>query len=281
MANITQVAKKRGYGVVGPCPFSPEQVKWCFESARKLKSPLIICSHASLKISMPVEVAGEAVKFYAKMFDDVPVALCLDHGDSYEDATRGIRAGFTGVMIDKSMCPDEENIRVVKEVVRMAHSMNIAVEGAIGGVPWRDATFDEVEAYLTKIDPFKKFVEETGVDAVAVAVGSFHGDNKKGDSIMHYDLIAQLKEASPAALVMHGCSGSGDNGIINSAKAGITKFNVGGELVEGAMNGLINFIDEDKEKSIHEVNYLINSMKTGYASKLERFMTMVGSTNKY
>ncbi len=280
MGDMLKTAKAKGYGIVAPCPMSPEQIKWCFESARKLKAPVIICNHAFLPTSMPIEVAGDAVNFYSKHYPEVPASLCLDHGENLEAAVRAIKAGYTGVMIDRSMCPDDENIEVLKEVVKMAHAMDVGVEGAVGGVPWRDATPEEVEAYLTKVDIFKRFVKETEVDAVAVAVGSFHGDNKTGTSNMHYNLIAELKEASPAALVMHGCSGSGSEGITNSARYGITKFNVGGELVDGAIKGIQSFLEEEEGKDDSTARAFLSSMSQGYCKNLEHFITMVGSVNK-
>lgn len=276
MSMILRKARAERYGVIGPCPMNAEQVKCCFEAAQNMKAPVIICSHGSLKTSMAIEDIADVAHFYAKRFPEVPAALCLDHGTGYEAAVRAIRAGFTGVMVDCSMDPLEHNIQVVKEVVPMAHAAGVGVEAAVGGVPWRDATPEEIEAYLTNVQDFKRFVEETNVDAVAVAVGSSHGDNKK-EVCIRYDLIAALREAAPAAMVMHGCSESGDEHIRKAATTGIAKLNIGGDLVAAGVRNVRAYMNQNPE---HTYPDMLDAICAGYRAQLEHFMEITNSKNR-
>src|SRR5690606_32288507 len=120
----------------------------------------------------------------------VPVALHLDHGSSFEIAMKCIRAGFSSVMFDGSHYPFEENVRLTKEIVKAAHAMGVSVEGelgTIGGVE-DDISVDEAEAALAKPEEAIRFYEETGVDALAIAVGTAHG-MYKGEVKIRFDII--------------------------------------------------------------------------------------------
>src|SRR5690606_19847166 len=160
----------------------------------------------------------------------VPVALHLDHGSSFEIAMECIRAGFSSVMFDGSHYPFEENIRLTKEVVKAAHAMGVSVEGelgTIGGVE-DDISVDEADAALAKPEEAIRFYEETGVDCLAIAVGTAHGMYSAEPNIRH-DIIEQVSKAIPVPIVLHGGSGVPDEMISKAITAGVGKINVNTE----------------------------------------------------
>lgn len=279
MAKILADAKSKGYGIVGPCPKGIDQIKWCFEIADQMRAPMIICNHASVQppAYMSLEEVADVVKYYALKYPHVPAALNLDHGDSFEMAVRAMKAGFTGVMVDKSMYPLEENIRVLKETVKMAHMADVGVEAALGGTTWRDPTPEEIEANLTRVDEYRQLVQETKVDAVAVFVGGSHADFKSGETLLHYDLITQLRDATPAALVMHGTSQTGDDKISEATKAGMTKYNVSGDLLAGGLDGYDAFKEGNSEKYAE----CMKSIEKGFKKRLVDYMNITYSANRY
>ena len=276
MARITEAGKKEGYGIAAFCPMGIDQLAWCFEMAELCRSPLILCNNSSLS-DYTIEEFGELTAYYAKKYPEIPVGLCLDHGEIYEHATRGIKAGYTCVMVDKSMYPDDENIRAMKEVVKMAHAADVSVEAGLGGTPWRDPTPEEILEHLTTVDGFKRLVDETEVDAVAVFVGGSHGDFKKqGTAVLHYDLIEALRDAAPASLVMHGCSGTGDEKLAQAAKSGISKFNVAGDLFMSSTAEYAKFF----EKGGTSLKECVKALETGYKKRVAEYMQFLGSANR-
>lgn len=160
----------------------------------------------------------------------LPIALHLDHGSTFEVAMACIRAGFSSVMFDGSHHAYEDNIRLTKEVVKAAHAMGVSVEGelgTIGGVE-DDLHVDEDAAQLANPEEAIRFYEETGVDALAIAVGTAHG-MYKGEPKLHYDIIEAVASKIPVPVVLHGGSGVPDESIRKAIAAGAGKINVNTE----------------------------------------------------
>lgn len=158
----------------------------------------------------------------------VPVCYHLDHGAGETEVVRALRYGATGIMIDKSLLSMDENIAYTKKIVEMCSAVSIAVEGEIGHVGVA-AQGDEQTTEYTTADEAKKFVEGTGVRALAVAVGTAHGRYKKAPKLA-IERIAEINGAVDAALVLHGGSGVPDEEIRAAIKAGIRKINFGTDL---------------------------------------------------
>lgn len=179
------------------------------EAAEEMNSPVIIgvskdgVAYAGVHNLVALVRAGAARV-------SVPVVLHLDHGPSLELVTECIEAGFTSVMIDSSHCPLEENIRMTREVVDFAHPRGVTVEaelGRLGGIE-DDIKVDAKDACLTDPDEAQRFVQESGVDALAVAVGTSHGAYKfKEEAKLDFDRIVTLKKRLGLPLVLHGASG--------------------------------------------------------------------------
>ncbi|WP_028560257.1 class II fructose-1,6-bisphosphate aldolase [Paenibacillus pinihumi] len=199
------------------------------DAAIEENAPIIYgVSEGALKY-MGIEYTVAIAEAAAKK-SGLPIALHLDHGSSFEIAMKCIRAGFSSVMFDGSHYSLEDNIRLTKEVVRAARAMGVSVEGelgTIGGVE-DDISVDEEHASLAKPEEAIRFYEETGVDCLAIAVGTAHG-MYKGEPKIHYDIIQKVVDAIPVPVVLHGGSGVPDEAIRLSIQAGVGKINVNTE----------------------------------------------------
>jgi len=160
-----------------------------------------------------------------------PVALHLDHGGSFELASRCIEAGYTSVMFDGSKLPFDENCRETRRVVELAHRNGVSVEGELGHVAHNDeATRDDQVNFYTRPEDALRFVTETEVDALAVAIGTAHGFYK-GEVRIDFERLAQIRGAvGETALVLHGGSGVPEDLLHQAIVDGITKINFGTEL---------------------------------------------------
>lgn len=199
------------------------------DAAAELNSPFIYgVSEGALKymgIEYTVAIAEAAAKKTG-----LPIALHLDHGSSFDVAMKCIRAGFSSVMFDGSHYGLEENIRLTKEVVKAAHAMGVSVEGELGtiGGTEDDISVDEADAALAKPEEAIRFYEETGVDCLAIAVGTAHG-MYSGEVKIRYDIIEEVAGKVPVPIVLHGGSGVPDEDISKSIAAGVGKINVNTE----------------------------------------------------
>ncbi|WP_442602130.1 class II fructose-1,6-bisphosphate aldolase [Paenibacillus sp. KN14-4R] len=199
------------------------------EAAKELNSPFIFgVSEGALKY-MGMEYTVAIAKAAAAQ-SGLPIALHLDHGSTFEVAMQCIRGGFSSVMFDGSHHSFEDNIRLTKEVVKAAHAMGVSVEGelgTIGGVE-DDISVDEENASLAKPEEAIRFYEETGVDCLAIAVGTAHG-MYAGEPNIHFDIIEKVSKAIPVPVVLHGGSGVPDDMLMKAIAAGVGKINVNTE----------------------------------------------------
>ncbi len=206
---ILKKAREEGYGVGAFNTNNMEITQAILEASEEEHSPVILAfSEGALKyggeylVSMALEMAKRV---------RIPVALHLDHGSSYEAVLKALRLGFTSVMIDKSGEDFETNVRETKRVVEAAHAVGVPVEAEIGklaGVEEHVAV-DEKDALLTNPREAQLFVEQTGVDYLAVAIGTSHGPYKgKGRPFIDHERLKKIAELLPGVpLVLHGASG--------------------------------------------------------------------------
>jgi fructose-bisphosphate aldolase, class II len=229
MRQILDEAAKGGYGVGAFNVNNMEQIQAIMEAAAETKSPVIIqASRGALKYSKMIYLK-KLMEAATEENPDIPVAMHLDHGNSVETCKMAIDLGFTSVMIDGSLAEDgktpntyEQNVEVTKKVVELAHPLGVSVEaeiGVLGGIEdghGAGLSVDEASEHLTDPEEAKKFYEETGVDALAVAVGTSHGAykslNKDADgnilppSLAMDRIVAINKMLPDCHLVMHGSS---------------------------------------------------------------------------
>jgi fructose-bisphosphate aldolase class II len=248
------------------------------EAAMEEKSPFIFgVSEGALRY-MGIEFTVALAEAAAKK-SGLPIALHLDHGSSFDVAMKCIRAGFTSVMFDGSHYPFEENVRLTKEIVKVAHAMGVSVEGelgTIGGVE-DDLSVDEADAALAKPEEAIRFYEETGVDALAIAVGTAHGMYKAEPKIRH-DIIEEVSRAIPVPLVLHGGSGVPDDQIRKSIECGIAKINVNTENQVACTAAVREVLAKD-DKVIDPRKYLTPARKA-MTEVVRSKIRLFGSSNK-
>ncbi|WP_294466697.1 class II fructose-bisphosphate aldolase [uncultured Anaerofustis sp.] len=177
---------------------------------------------------------------------DAKIVYHLDHGDSFETVMKAIHWGCNSVMFDGSKLPFEENIKKTKEVVRAAHAAGVEVEAEIGHVAAPEGSIEgstAKEEFFTKPEDAKKFVDETGVDALAVAVGTVHGVYK-GEPKLDYERLKAIKEIVEVPLVMHGGSGLPEKDFKNAINLGITKINFFTEMMMEAVSNVYEMLKE-------------------------------------
>ncbi len=232
LVSMTEMLKKAKAGKYAVGQFNMNNLEFTqaiIEAAQEENSPVILGVSEGAAKYMGLEYAVAMAQVAAKQAT-VPVALHLDHGSSFEVAMKFIRAGFSSVMIDGSHHPFEENVVITKKVVEASHAMGISVEGELGtiGGTEDDLSVDEANARLADPKEAIEFFKLTGVDALAIAVGSAHG-MYKGVPKLHHDIIRAVSQEIDIPLVLHGGSGIPDDEIVQAIAAGVGKINVNTE----------------------------------------------------
>jgi fructose-bisphosphate aldolase class II len=242
LKDVLGKAMPADYGVPSFNVHNLEFVRAATRAAEELRAPVILAiapvsiEHAGLE-----ELA--ALARVQALRAPVPVVVHLDHGRDIEVVRRSIDLGLSSVMYDGSDLPFEENIRRTRAVVEMAHRAGVSVEGEIGHVPMHAdvasgaVTAEQLRQYFTRPEEARRFVEETGVDALAVAVGTVHRMPLQSARIDRQRL-REIHEAVPVPLVFHGCTGMVDEEYRAAYGSGVKKFNIGTRLVKAFEQGL-------------------------------------------
>ena len=240
---------KKGKYAVGQ--FNINNLEWTYTILKKcqeLQAPVILgVSEGAVKYMGGYHVVAEMVK--AVILDKnitIPVALHLDHGSSFDSCKKALDAGFTSVMIDASHHPFEENLKITKEVVDYAKKFNASVEAELGKVGGQE---DNVvaETMYADFDECIKMVKETGIDALAPALGSVHGPYH-GEPKLGFKEMKEIGDALPTTpLVLHGGSGIPDEQIKRAISCGTCKINVNTEFQQAWTALVRKTLDENKE----------------------------------
>lgn len=218
---VLDLAEKGNFAIPAFNVYNMESVMGVLKAAEEMKAPIIMQVYPRLMKEETGYFLSPIIKAAAEKAS-VPVCFHLDHGPSELETTRSIRYGATGIMLDGSTLPFEGNIALTKRVVETCSYLNLQVEGELGHV---GATSDKDMDEFTTPEDAKKFVEETGVACLAVAVGTAHGRYKKPPKLDIERITAIRKATNNAALVLHGGSGVPDEEIKKAVKAGIRKMN--------------------------------------------------------
>jgi len=200
-------ARQRAYGVGAFNINNLETLLAVSEAAVEEKSPAIVAVTPSAIKYAGLPYVSKIAKTAAEL-SAVPMSLHLDHGEDFDTVSKCIGAGFTSVMIDGSHLKFEENITLTKRVIDLAHPRGVAVEAELGRLAGvEEKTVEEKEAILTDPDSAKEFVERTGVDALAVAVGTSHGAYKfKAEPKLDFERLKAISDRVHVPLVLHGAS---------------------------------------------------------------------------
>jgi len=225
---IVRMAEEGNYAVGAFNAVNMESAQAIFAAAERERAPFLIqITQTTIAYTEPEELFAVVRALGERA--TVPFAIHLDHGRSFELVMRFLRLGMTSVMIDGSLQADgksprsyEENVEVTRKVVEAAHAIGVTVEGEIGRLGIIDANKED---HLTVPAEAKKFVEDTGVDLLAVGIGTTHGLYKGTPKIAH-DRLADIHKATPVPLVMHGGTGVPDEAVRKAVELGIRKINI-------------------------------------------------------
>ena len=253
---ILEKARKEKYCVGAFDASNLEMGQKIIEAAEEKKSPVII-------MGLTPDLQGDMLDFWlygmTKMAKKatVPVCLHLDHATDMDFLKKCVDAGFTSVMYDGSTFPLEDNIRLTKEAVDYAHAHGVTVEaelghvgdGLVSGEAKADGEYDNPDDYLTNPDEMKRFLEETQVDCLAVAVGTSHGVYVHTPKL-HFDRLDTLNEISTVPMVMHGGSGTPDDQIKKAVERGICKLNIYSEMLSAYYGALKNKLETSASLAI-------------------------------
>ena len=201
------------------------------EISEKKNAPVIIAIHPNEIGLMGYDVL-RAIRERAHR-SSVPVAIHLDHGVTYEQAIKALRGGYTSVMLDGSLHPFDDNVSITKRVADTAHIVGLSVEGELGTIGKTDGYSESgtSDIVYTVPDDAVRFVQETGVDSLAIAIGTRHGiypDTLKPE--LKLDLLREIKKAVSVPLVLHGGSNNPDDEIAEAARTGINKINISSDI---------------------------------------------------
>ncbi len=227
--NLLLDAQESGYAVGAFNVENLEMVQAVVAAAEELRSPVILQTTPSTVKYADLEYFYAMVKTAAEKAS-VPVSIHLDHGNSFELAMRALRAGYTSIMIDGSQKSFEENIAVTKAVVDACHPSGIPVEAELGKVGGKEDDLNGGEGNpYTDPQEAKIFVEATGVDSLAVAIGTAHGVYK-GIPKLDVERLSEIRKVVSVPLVLHGTSGVPDDTVRDCISRGICKVNYATDL---------------------------------------------------
>ena len=232
MKDLLSVAVKYNFAVPAFNVSDYYMMKELVELAEDQKAPLILEIH-------PDELRHTGPEFVTAIREKVskikiPVCIHLDHGADFTQVMTAIRAGFTSVMIDGSSLPFEENIAICKKVAEAAHAVNVSVEGELGTIGTTNDKQAEAGAdaiIYTDPDDVEQFLERSGVDTLAVAIGTCHGLYPKGFiPKLRLDILEEIRSRVNVPLVLHGGSNNPDEEIREAVVKGINKINISSDI---------------------------------------------------
>jgi fructose-bisphosphate aldolase class II len=236
---LVRDAELRGYAVPSFCAWNAESMKTILDVAEELRAPVIVMNGwAEFPIIRPKIISSYAwalVRHYT-----IPASLHLDHGQSFEEVVECIEANYTSVMLDFSTRPFKENVSALRDVVEIAHPRGVTVEGELDAVGRTEGETTEgtIQSSLTDPDEARKYVEYTGVDMLAVAIGNAHGIYRELPRL-DFDRLKRIHDAVQIPLVLHGGSGTPEEDLARAISLGIAKVNVASELVHTVRNSLM------------------------------------------
>ncbi len=258
-------AQEGKFAIPAPNFIDLESLRWHVETAERHNPPLILAlAEAHIGENITLEDAALVGKKYAEEAK-VPVVLHLDHGTTPEVIKKAIDLGFSSVMIDASQDTFEENVRKTKDIIDYAHPKGVVVEAEIGhvGAGENYENHETSDSQYTTVEEAKKFAEETGVDSLAISIGTAHG-MYKGIPEINFDRLKEIAAAVDTPLVLHGGSSSGDENLNRCATNGITKINIFSDLLVAAKEE----IDNNKPETYLDVKAL---SKQGMQKCLEHY----------
>ncbi len=271
---ILSVANEHNFAVPAFNIGTGQMLKAVIECCEEKKAPVILALH-------PLELNFQGDSFMKSCVDiakntRIPVCIHLDHGSTPNDIYHAIRTGFTSVMMDGSLLSFEDNVKITKKVVEIAHPLGISVEGELGtiGTTGNDKEGGSNVIVYTNPNDAVKFVKETGIDCLAIAIGTAHGIYpKEFKPELKLDLLSEIKKKISVPIVLHGGSANPDAEISKSIKFGVNKINISSDIKDAFYQRLRKTLSDDpkiREPFELYVNAL-ESMKQVICQKIDLF----------
>ncbi|EOF4706804.1 MAG: ketose-bisphosphate aldolase [Klebsiella huaxiensis] len=277
MKDLLHVAQANKFGVGAFNIASAEFARLVIEVAEAQRSPVIMEVHPEEH-----EFVGDAFIGYLRELAvnaSVPVVIHQDHGQTFEHIMRAIRTGYTSVMIDASAMSLEENIAITRRVVEVAHTVNVSVEAELGTIGVAQGSSEGGHSEILFTDPAQaeRFVNETGVDTLAVAIGTSHGLYPAGmQPKLDIERLQEIHQRINIPLVLHGGSGNKDCEVAESIQYGIGKINISSDMKKAFFVAL----EEELKSSSHEPNALYLKPMASARAVVEHKMRLFSSIGK-
>ena len=276
LVNLNEVlkkAQKEKYAVGLFNTTDTDMLQAVIEAAEESNSPVILGTAEVLLPYGELKLIAPSVIAAAKRAS-VPVVVHYDHGLTFERCLEALQLGFSSVMFDGSAKPYGQNIEETKEIVKIAHAFGSSVEGEIGHVGEAAQGDESLENMYTTVAEAKEYLENTGVDALAVAIGSAHGVYKKKPKL-NIERLKEIADAVSVPLVLHGGSGLSDDDFKNTIREGIAKVNIFTDLCLAGERAM-------KDGAEKKLGYLeTRNLKVEYIKEaVKHKMSLFGSVNK-
>lgn len=275
MKEILEKAKAGKYAVGLFNAVNVEMARAVIETAEELNSPVIVGTAEVLLPAMELDRVAEYLIPMAQKAS-VPVCVHYDHGLTFEKCLEALQLGFRSVMYDCSTDSYEDNIEKVAAMVKICHAMGATVEGELGHVGDNEGSAEgsdhmaDPSAFFTDVNLARDFVERTGVDALAVAVGNAHGDYKFPPKL-DFDRISDIAERTGVPLVLHGGSGLSEDDFRTAIQRGICKINIFTDIDKAGKAGIEEGLAAGAKTMMGLIPYEIAAMKRVVANKMELF----------
>lgn len=276
--SLIACARKEGYAIPAFNVHNLETVQAVISGAAKLKSPVMIATTPGTIKHAGIENIAAIVRICAKN-NNIPVALHVDHCGDYELLESCARNGYTSLMIDASKLNYDQNIDITRKVVDLGKKYGICVEaelGKIGGVE-DDLRVSEAEALMTVPEEAADFVQKTGIDTLAVAIGTAHG-LYKGEPKLDYERLSKIAGMVDIPLVLHGASGLKPEAVKKAISLGISKVNIATELKIPFADAIKKVFKENPEEN--DPRKYMGAGRQAAQNMVESKILMCGSDDK-
>lgn len=275
MSKLLADAQKGNYAVGSFSVANMEMVLGVLKAAKELKAPVILqIAEVRLKQS-PLEIIGPLMVAAAKSAD-TPVAVHFDHGKTIEKITQALGLGFTSVMFDGSHLPLDENIKTTKEVIALAKKYGADVEAEIGCVGGSEDGSEDIAINCTKPEDAVRFESETGVDALAIAIGNAHG-NYKSTPKLRFDILEQVEKNTELPLVLHGGTGITPDDFVRCSHTDIKKINIATATFDSVEHTVKDAYKNDKISGYYDLQA---AEVEGAYQNAKRHILIFGTDNK-
>lgn len=255
LVKMKELLIKAESGNIGVGAFSVgnmEMVMGAIKAAEEMETPIILQIAESRLKHSPLHLMGPMMVSAAQRAG-VDVAVHLDHGLTFETIQEALELGFSSVMLDASEADFEENIKMTKQVVAMARHFGATVESELGSVGKNEDGTGEYKIAYTEPSQAQRFCEETGIDALAVAIGNAHGNYPVAPEL-EFDLLKQINEKTSVQLVLHGGSGISDSDFQKAISLGIRKVNIATASFDSLTKRAKEYLSSDKKHDYFGLN---------------------------